>query len=317
MMRKQIDSKLLDELKPIIEKHLELLAIYNYKAEQFLNSKEYLYNLCYKNKHRNFWLLDHEDENEFDNSSAEYKKSFKALLNSEFIVWLHKQKNFNDAKKRMAKARKKGQKNCTDIVLSDLSAVQSPEDYRKLMLLENICAKVYGFIIFNKEIIINGRAVTSQKLKKMQGYAKKLLMQLRESLVFPVALKQEHLVRLLDELMSIQYEDIHIKHAKRSHALILRHSMMQEFISELIKVGWCRMTNSAIADISIGLCQIVFPDTMDRSEANKMTKKLNNEFHSKAYNPASYIVDLMDSFMSVGVVGYTNNSIITSKSKTF
>lgn len=217
------------------------------------------------------------------------KEVFSKIYESDWFNHLNNIEDFQKAKKKLAR------KQIVSLNTDTTNHKNIPVgDYQKLVILEIICAQLFGQILFNQHNISKA-VITKEKLKDMQKHAKKLrnnLCSSGESYIFHTPLKQIHLTELLDEFIAFDYKTINVIHSKKNHRLTMRQMFMQKLAQKLIKEGWWRLTNTYIADTSILICSIIM-EPMARKDTIELVKKINLKQRQYIQDQMSYIAKLI------------------------
>jgi len=224
----------------------------------------------------------------------EMEKLYKKIYKCAFVRWLNNNQDFLKAKNKLAKK---------ELVVLDMPTEKNLDDYHKLILLETTCLNIFNYIFTHCNTIKTRAIVTASQLKDVQKLAKKIKNKLstdRESYIFKTPLKQIHLVELLDELANIKPHEINIIHSKKSHNMVIRQVLIQKLIQNIINIGWHKLTDTAIADIVIGICNIIYK--ADRTYVIKMVKKINSAQRLYVGDQQHYIAKLVQDLRILGVV---------------
>lgn len=199
-----------------------------------------------------------------DISPIELQEKMRTLKQHDFATYLNRAPNFIKAKQKLISK---------NVIILEINAPDSNYDYLQQIVLEYICANIFGVLLPSKNLEYDIVATKKQQ-KEIQFSMKRLQSILRKygGIYFASSAKQHLLQFLLDDLINDNTGNVFSDKKQESH--YQRRLMFKRLIE-----GMCRSlprTKDSIhlfTEVALDICNI-FYGPMDKEDAKELAERI-------------------------------------------
>ena len=187
-----------------------------------------------------------------------------------FVLWLHQQTGFSQAKDKITKAQ---------LAIINPKAIEIVNRYRECLALERLCALNIHFFTDNKKKL--AQAIVTEKDKKPILAAMKKLRHVFNKgggFYFANGAKQHLLQILLEDLLQSPIDNVYS--AKRDHQSLLRQVVTTNFAQALFRT-YIDLTVDQAVNICLDITSIFFSGVMDKRDAERIINEIANNVHEE------------------------------------